>query len=219
MGKSRKCQGKAAGGVTCYGLADILLGSGNGKYSSPITKNRSSLLCFQSSPIPRITNTYLSGHSRQNTRLIFSIWPEILLLFFFFLVAIPVLLQWFSIPKRQTIIAIYCRVPASCRYQKLTDAIKNVTLSVTIMCFWDLMKSTASLCLRFSKFFPLTSMIWSPTWNPACSANEPASILNEQNNWDYLNAEVIAPSLNFPVEMKRVFSRILQQLNFHWLPR
>ena len=47
----------------------------------------------------------------------------------------------------------------TCRYQKIIDSIKDVTLSVTIMCFWDLMKSTASLCLRFSKFFPLTSMI------------------------------------------------------------
>ena len=34
-----------------------------------------------------------------------------------------------------------------------------VTFSVTIMCFCDLMNSTASLCLMFSKFFPLTSMI------------------------------------------------------------
>lgn len=46
-----------------------------------------------------------------------------------------------------------------------------------MMCFWDLMNSTASLCLRFSKFFPFTSINWSPTLNPAFSAGEPRSTL------------------------------------------
>ena len=53
----------------------------------------------------------------------------------------------------------------------------DITFKVTMMCFWDLMNSTASLCLKFSKFFPLTSMIWSPTLNPAFSAGEPRSTL------------------------------------------
>lgn len=56
-----------------------------------------------------------------------------------------------------------------------------LTFSVTMICLLFLMNSTASLCFIFSKFFPLTLSIWSPTRKPASSASEPGSTLKQQN--------------------------------------
>lgn len=69
---------------------------------------------------------------------------------------------------------------------KCQTSLLKVTFKITMMCFCDLMNSTASLCLRFSKFFPFTSINWSPTLNPAFSAGEPGSTLQkfDKNYWD-----------------------------------